>query len=62
MKTTIERIDDIVLDLENEAENENYHSYCRMYRQLADILLKKVSKKDTFAILKEIKKQNGFLP
>ncbi len=54
---------DIVYDLENEAENQNYHSLCEMYQHLREVLLDKVGEEKAAEILLEIKNDyNGFLP
>ena len=62
MKTDLQKIDDIVLDLENEAENANYHDLCTLYRSLAEILCEECDDSTTLKILKAVKKRNGFLP
>lgn len=62
MKTTEQKIDDVVADLENEAEGQNYHGMCAMYRDLTVILLEVVSEEDTLKILKKVKQASGFLP
>lgn len=52
----------IVLDLENEAENANYHDMCRMYRKLYEILLETVSEEESVKIMRQVKRDGGFLP
>lgn len=54
--------EEIVLDLENEAENANYHDMCSMYRTLYEILLETVSEEDAVKIMKKIRASGGFLP
>lgn len=54
--------EEIVLDLENEAENANEHDLCSMYRTIYEILLESVSEKDAVKVMQKIKDIGGFLP
>lgn len=54
--------EDIVLDLENEAENANEHGMCSMYRSLYEVLLETVSESDAVKVMQKIKDRGGFLP
>lgn len=54
--------EDIILDLENEAENANCHDICSIYRSLYEILLETVSEEDAVRVLKKIQERGGFLP
>jgi hypothetical protein len=54
--------EEIVLDLENDAESANYHDLCSMYRSLYEILLETVSEEDAVKVMKKIKEAGGFLP
>lgn len=53
--------EDIILDLENEAENANYHELCPIYRSLYEILLETVSEDDAVRVLKKIQERGGFI-
>ena len=61
-KTDEQKIDEIVLDLENEAENANYHDICALYRSLTEILIEELSESDALKVLKAVQKRGGFLP
>lgn len=61
-KTAFEHGEELVLDLENEAENANYHDICSIYRTLYEILLETVSEEDAVKVLKKIQERGGFLP
>lgn len=55
--------EDIVLDLENDAENAEQHDHCEIYRQLYTVLLEKVGEKSAIEVMKAIRDEcNGFLP
>lgn len=60
-KTHQQEIEDIVLDLENEAESENQHELSTLYRTLAEILCEELSDVDVLKVMKKIKARNGFL-
>jgi hypothetical protein len=53
--------EEIVLDLENEAENANYHDICSIYRSLYEILLETVNEEDACKVMKKIQERGGFL-
>jgi len=61
-KTDLQKIEDIVLDLENEAENGNYHDLCVVYRSLAELLIEVLDDTSALKVMKEIQKRGGFLP
>lgn len=61
-KTDLQKLEEVVLDLENEAENANYHDICAMYRSLAEILCEEVDDATAHRIMKAIQKRGGFLP
>jgi hypothetical protein len=62
VNTAFEYGEELVLDLENEAENANYHDICSIYRTLYEILLETVSEEDAVKVLKKIQERGGFLP
>ena len=62
LKTDLEKIDGVVLDLENEAEGQNYHDLCTIYRSLAEVLLEECDDATVLKIMKAIKARGGFLP
>jgi len=54
--------DEIVLDLENSAESENYHDMCSVYRTLYELLLETINEKDATEIMRKIRDDyNGFI-
>ncbi len=61
-QTDLQKLEDVVLDLENEAENANYHDMCSMYRTLAEILCEEVDDATALKIMKAVQKRGGFLP
>ena len=62
MKTDLQKIEAVVLDLENEAESANEHSLSTLYRSLAEILCEELPDADALKVMKKIKERNGFLP
>ena len=61
-KTDLQKIEEIVLDLENDAEGANEHSLSTLYRSLAEILCEECDDATTLKIMKAIKSRGGFLP
>jgi len=62
MKTDLQKIEDIVLDLENDAESANEHSLSTLYRSLAEVLVEELTDSDALLVMKKIRSRNGFLP
>lgn len=61
-KTDLQKIEDVVLDLENDAEGANEHSLSTLYRTLAEILCEECDDATTLKIMAAIKDRGGFLP
>ena len=61
MKTDIQKIEDIVLDLENEAESANEHALSTLYRTLAEILVEELDDTSALKVMKSIQSRGGFL-
>jgi hypothetical protein len=62
MKSKLKELENIVLDLENEAEGENYHDLSTIYRTLAEILVEELPDEDALRVMVAIKAAGGFLP
>jgi hypothetical protein len=56
------RGEDIVLELENDAESANYHDLSSVYRSLYEILLEVVTEEEAADVMEKIKDRGGFLP
>ncbi len=62
MKTTLEKIENIVLDLENDAESANEHGLSTLYRSLAEILVGNLDDVSAYKVMKAVQERGGFLP
>lgn len=60
-KTDLQKIEEIVLDLENGAESENQHELSTLYRSIAEILCEELNDGDALRVMEKIKDRNGFL-
>ena len=61
-KVLKQRGEDIVLDLENDAEAGNYHDLCPIYRGIYEILLETVTTEQAVEVMEKLKDRGGFLP
>ena len=61
MKTTKEKLEDVILKLQENAESENYHSAIRMYREIANSVVKHGGEVVALKVMLDISKRGGFL-
>jgi len=53
-KTSQQKLDDIIIEYEMDAEGENYHSMIPIYRQIADAVVKHADVETAIKVMKEI--------